>query len=139
MRAFFFYGTLIDEAVLAAVIGRKPPPSRPATLTGFRRVYRAGATFPVLKPADAAACIEGRLVERLTPADVRRLREFEGADYAVRTHTVVAAAGDRVSAEVFVPKPAVPATDTEWSFEDWYRRHRPAYLRRIKGVRSTPA
>jgi len=49
-RRFFFYGTLMDPSVRRAVLGRPVERSRlqRAVLPGFRRVFRRGATYPVL-------------------------------------------------------------------------------------------
>ncbi len=58
MACYFFYGTLMDAAVRAAVLGRLLPKTaiRAAELAGWRRVYRSGATFPVsCRPPDHAS------------------------------------------------------------------------------------
>lgn len=122
---FFFYGTLMDPDVLAAVIGRKMLPGRmkPATLAGWRRVGLKGTPYPVIVPGVAADTVAGIVVAGLTAADVRNLKRFEGAAYGIETVTVAADDGT-VSASAFVPLKGVAATDTEWDFETWRRRHK---------------
>ena len=123
---YFFYGTLMDRTVLAAVLGRSLPPaaSRPASLDGYRRVFRAGASYPVLVPA-AGEVVAGIVVDGLGQGDRRRLEAFEGSDYVSRempvrlgrgghrgglgVHAEAAAAGDGDALEPGRLAPAVPA------------------------------
>jgi gamma-glutamylcyclotransferase (GGCT)/AIG2-like uncharacterized protein YtfP len=127
---YFFYGTLMDPAVLAAVIGRRgPPPLRQAaSLDGYRRVYRACAWYPIIVPADGER-VEGIVVTGLRQDDARRLDAFEGDEYVVRALPVDTTRGGRVVARVFMARADVPtATARPWSLEDWRRRYRRDYL-----------
>lgn len=127
---YFFYGTLMDPAVLAAVIDRRPAgPRRCASIEGYRRVYRAGAAYPVLIPA-AGERVSGLLVEGLNERDRRRLDAFEGGDYIAREVPVRTDRGE-VRARMFVPRPGVPATAVPWSLDEWRRRYRRVYLERV--------
>lgn len=123
---FFFYGTLMDPDVLAAVIGRRVLPGRmkPATLAGWRRVGLKGTPYPVIVPGAAADVVAGILVTGLTAADVRNLERFEGAAYGIETMSVTLGGGGSTSASVFMPAKGVAATDKEWDFETWRRRHK---------------
>lgn len=129
---FFFYGTLMDRTVLAAVLGRSLPPaaSRPASLEGYRRVFRAGASYPVLVPA-AGEVVAGIVVDKLGQGDRRRLEAFEGSDYVSREMPVRLGRGGHVAARVFLPRPELPVTAVPWSPTDWRRRYRRQYLQRI--------
>jgi gamma-glutamylcyclotransferase (GGCT)/AIG2-like uncharacterized protein YtfP len=129
---YFFYGTLMDRTVLAAVLDRNPPPaaSRPASLDGYRRVFRAGASYPVLVPA-AGEVVAGIVVDGLGQGDRRRLEAFEGSDYVSREMRVRLGRGGVVAAWVFMPRPRLPVTTTPWSPADWRRRYRRQYLQRI--------
>ncbi len=131
MMRYFFYGTLMDRLVLAAVIGRLPPkPGRAAILDGYLRVFRQGRSYPVLVPA-AEESVAGLLVEGLGEGDARRLDAFEGSDYLLREMPVRLARGRHVPALMFMPRPWVPASPRTWSPEDWRRRYRRQYLQRI--------
>lgn len=123
---FFFYGTLMDPDVLAAAIGRRvrPARARPATLSGWRRVGLKGTPYPVVVPGAATDRVEGLLVTGLTAADVRRLERYEGAAYGIETVSVNASGGETMSANVFVPKKGVAATDAAWDLETWRRRRK---------------
>lgn len=81
---FFFYGTLIDEAVRRAVLGRHAPLRvEPARLGGWRRVAVPGKAYPVVL-AEPQASVDGVLARGLTAAARRRLEGYEDADlYAV--------------------------------------------------------
>lgn len=122
---FFFYGTLMDPDVLAAVIGRRVLPARvkPATLAGRRRVGLKGTPYPVIVPGATTDTVAGIVVAGLTAADVQNLQRFEGTAYGIETVTVATDDG-ALAASAFVPLKGVAATDTEWDFETWRRRHK---------------
>lgn len=128
---YFFYGTLMDRAVLAAVLGRAPPgPSQPGSLDGYRRVFRAGASYPVLVPA-AGESVAGIVMGGLGEGDARRLEVFEGSDYTLRELPVRLGRGRSIDALVFIPRTGVPASSTAWSPEEWRRRHRRRYVQHV--------
>lgn len=130
---YFFYGTLMDTEVLGAVIGRRIPAAlrRNAVLHGYRRVYRAGAWYPILV-ADTDNRVEGVLVSALTPADAARLIAFEGNEYDLAEVPVTSARGDVTLAHVFLPVPGVPGSSREWTFQEWRQKHRTEYVRRTR-------
>jgi hypothetical protein len=132
---FFFYGTLIDPEVLEAVL-RRPVgrmQRRTAVVEGYRCVYRRGACYPVLVP-DATAQAAGIFVSALTTRDVAFLKLYEGPDYDIR-EVPVRLSGCRarlVRANVFVPGPECEASSEAWTLEDWRRRFRQAFIRRVR-------
>ncbi len=97
----FVYGTLLEPAVLRAVLGRLPP-RRPAALPGFRRCRLRGTPWPGLVAA-AGTVTEGLLLEHLRPGDWRRLDRYEGPDYVRRTLVVHPHRGRPVAAQVYLP------------------------------------
>lgn len=129
---FFFYGTLLDDAVFAAVVGRPLPPCVPATLAGYRRVYRAGASYPILRPAGNNSRVDGNIVDGLGITDVRRLRRFEGDEYVIRQLAVTDSRGALQESGVFLPKRGVPASDREWTLDAWRRDDRATFLKRLR-------
>lgn len=129
---YFFYGTLMDRTVLAAVLGRLPSgPPRPASLDGYRRVFRAGASYPVLVPV-AGETVEGVVVDGLGERDAQRLEVFESSDYTLRVMPVRLSHGRSVAARVFMAKATAKASSQAWSLEDWRRRYRRQYLQRVR-------
>ncbi len=130
---YFFYGTLMDNAVLEMVIGRRVARSvrRPAMVSGYRRVYRENAWFPVLVP-DADGRVEGALVSGITSADAACLLAFEGDEYELAEIEVTLVGGSVACARVFLPVSGVPHSSREWTLEDWRRKHRREYLRRTR-------
>lgn len=104
---FFFYGTLIDPEMLGAVLRRPVHPARRrnAVLRGYRRVYREGASYPILV-ADAASDVEGVVVSALTAPDVALLTAYEGAEYEIRELPVRMSRDGLVLAKVFLPRAA---------------------------------
>lgn len=138
---YFFYGTLMDPAVLRAVLGRSPgrEASQAASLDGYRRVYRRGAWYPVLVEA-AGEKVDGILMGGLGREDAQRLEAFEGEDYAlavlaVRTGHREGVAARVFMARVFMARAGVPATAEPWSLADWRRRHRRLYVERVVSTR----
>src|SRR5690606_34715685 len=75
---YFFYGSLADPDVLAAVLGRARVRAVPATLDGWRRWRVAGETYPLIAPAPGER-VDGVAVE-VTHAEARRLAWYEGED-----------------------------------------------------------
>src|SRR5690606_32610492 len=106
---FFFYGTLLDDDVRAAVLGRTAPACAPvpAVLAGFRRVPVSGRSFPALI-ADPRGRVDGALLAGLDAAAAARLSYFEGPEYDPLLRPVVDAAGVSRDAWVFVPAPRQP-------------------------------
>jgi hypothetical protein len=142
VAAYFFYGTLMDRDVLTAVIGRVPPAHRwrPARLAGYRRVYRALASYPILVEAPGQA-VDGILADGLGRREAAKLDAFEGDEYRLIERTVMTDGGVPIVAHLFLPVAGVPATGVEWALADWRRRHKREFLRRMRmpgGRRSAP-
>lgn len=131
----FFFGTLMDEDVLAAVLGRPAAPQtlEPARLSGWRRLTIAGRTYPMLIP-HATGTVEGLLAHGLDERDRSRLDFYEGPEYRVGLLPVRAADGDEVSAEVYLGLNDVVASRNEWRLGTWRLRHKRAALARIRAL-----
>ena len=131
---FFFYGTLLDDEVFALVTGRSldPPERCRATIDGYCRVFREGASYPILI-ATASGRVDGALVSGLGPKETERLKTFEGNEYdlvqlIVRRHT-----GRPVAAHVFMAKTWVTGSTDPWDLAHWRHRHKRRYLARLRG------
>jgi len=134
-RDLFFYGTLMDADVLAAVLGAPRVDARrlvPATLAGYRRFRLVGRSYPSLVPADADARVDGLLFKRCTPGEWARLAAYEDREYQVRTVTVETPAGPR-RAKAFLGGPAHRRLDAgrDWHFARWLQRDKAGYLQRL--------
>jgi hypothetical protein len=138
---FFFYGTLIDPEILQAVLQRSVDPirRRKAVLKGYRRVYRRGASYPVIL-ADTTAQVEGIVVSALTTRDIMLLTMYEGQEYEIRELPVSCLGTGLIPARVFLPGPGCEASSESWTPEDWNKRFRPAFIRSItRHRRASPA
>jgi hypothetical protein len=133
---FFFYGTLIEPEILHAVLRRPVAPAhrRNAVLRGYRRVFRQGASYPVVV-ADPASDVEGIVVSPLTTPDVALLTAYEGPEYEIRELTVKLSGDGFVGAKVFMPRAACEASRTPWTLEEWRRRYQSTFIRRLLGHR----
>lgn len=131
----FFFGTLMDEDVLSAVLGHPVAAElmEPARLTGWRRTNMAGRTYPMLRPHSTGA-VEGLLVHGLDERDRRRLDHYEGPEYRVGCLMVRRRGGSEVMAESYLCPPGVAGSREEWRLETWRMRHKRAALTRIRAL-----
>jgi hypothetical protein len=130
---FFFYGSLLDPDVTALVLGRRLPPTAwlPAILPGHARRRIREGTYPIAV-RDPRASILGAIVGGLSARDVARLSAYEGPRYRVAALKVrVGGAMARVA--VFAPlEERFQQTAGAWQLEEWQRRHKRAFLARIR-------
>ncbi len=136
---YFFYGTLLDDIVRREILRREVPRTQMhrAVLRGFCRVYRTGATYPVLIP-EAAGQVEGLLVCGLTVRDAARLAAYEGPEYGLVITMVRTEAGALADARTFLPRRPGVGSSEEWRLEDWQRRFGAPYRARIARHRQAP-
>ena len=131
----FFFGTLMHDEVLEAVLDRQVATheTRPATLAGFRRERAAQASYPVLVE-DPAASVTGRLLERASRRCIWRINHFEDDEYRARRLTVLSH-GSRIEAWVFLPLDHVATmrpSGEPWHLDSWAAAHLDGYRRAIK-------
>ena len=132
----FFFGTLMHDAVLEAVLDRPVAAheTTAAVLRGYRRERALAASYPVLV-ADARATVEGRLLHRPTRRCILRINHFEDDEYRACRLTVLAA-GNPVAAWVFLPLDRVPMmrpSGEPWHLDHWAGQHLDAYQDAIDG------
>lgn len=130
--AVFVYGTLMDTEVLALALGRQPDGlgQEAASIAGYARRRVQGQRYPMLI-ARSAGKVDGVLIDGLAPADINRLRAFEGRGYLLGPCRVITRTGRR-AAWVFLPDPhsPVPLRDsgTGWDLGRWRERDKPGFL-----------
>jgi hypothetical protein len=99
---YFFYGSLLDPATRARVLGRGLA-LEPARLEGWRRFRRRRLPWPMIRPC-RGHCVAGALTPPLGASARQRLREYEGELYrARRVHVRRHHDSRRLPAAVFVP------------------------------------
>lgn len=118
---FFFYGTLCDDDVRAAVIGRAIAVA-PAVLADHEAVPVERGRFPILlfqRGLEAA----GVLCAGVTVSEAARLGffEHEGRDYAARELSTRDEAGAAQRAWVFVQTAALRRGPGRWDLAEWQR------------------
>tara|TARA_R110000787_G_scaffold82815_4_gene178858 strand:- start:356 stop:766 length:411 start_codon:yes stop_codon:yes gene_type:complete len=130
---FFFYGTLIDDEVRAAVLPGSAAGLTPvsARLPGWRRVCIRGRAYPAVVPRSAAAT-DGILLRGLPPPLFDRLVDYEGAEYDLRDCLVETPDG-AVTARVFAAARNCRVTALEWDFERWRRRDKRRVMAALRG------
>ncbi len=120
MRQLFFYGTLRDLGLLAAVLGRPVTPGdiRAARLPDFEVCAVKDQDFPFARPAKGAES-PGILVRNLTETEIERLNYYEGAYlYGLSPHPV-RVDGATETAEVYISDHSGWIPDGLWSLERW--------------------
>ncbi len=125
---YFFFGTLMDEDVLALVLGRIPPDlrSEPARLDGYRRLRVKGESYPTLRPA-ADARVDGLLVRDLSQREVNRVAFYEGEEYRLLNLPVTRPDGVSEPALIFAADHGLE-TDGEWDLARWRETEKPGLL-----------
>lgn len=127
---FFFFGTLMDSDVLAAVIERNVPEKfkHTAILNGWRRVSALDVPYPIIVD-DPNSKVVGQFVEGLTYHDAINLMMYEGGDYGMVEKTVEVNGMDK-KAFVFVPsdKSTLIPLDKEWSLDNWQKEIKPYFF-----------
>lgn len=128
---YFFYGTLIDPEIRAAVLGGTAEDLLTIvdTLRGWRAVLVSGKTYPVIVPS-ARDEVRGVRVAIAAPSARRRLSHFEGPEY--RVATLILGSGEE--AEVFVGSKLSRPGAQRWNFQPWERRHKARFLARIRSA-----
>jgi hypothetical protein len=130
---FFFYGTLLDLDVTALVLGRRLPPAAytPAVLPGHARRRIKGGTYPIAV-RDPKSEVMGAVVGGLSARDAARLSAYEGPRYRVAP-LKVKIAGALTVVSVFAPlEERFQPTGGSWELAPWQRRHKRAFIARIK-------
>lgn len=124
MRRLFFYGTLRDRDVLAAVLGHglESLDIREAVLPGFEVCAVAGQDFPFGRWR-AGADAPGLLVSGLSGDDVARLDYYEGAYLYELQPARVLADGAPYEAEVFASDHEGWTPAGPWDLADWMARN----------------
>ena len=112
----FVYGTLLDDELRRAVIGRGRVQLMPARLQRHRRVHLAGTPYPTLRP-DSESAVDGVLLTRIGGQAVARLSAYEGPAYRLRRSYVETGAGT-VSTHVYTAALS-RASREDWSFTRW--------------------
>jgi gamma-glutamylcyclotransferase (GGCT)/AIG2-like uncharacterized protein YtfP len=126
----FAYGTLRDSDVLAAVLGRQPAVEGAGRLAGHVALAVVGDSYPILVPR-AGAWAAGTILAGLAPADWRALDRYEGTGYRRLAVRIVTTDGT-VMAEAYFPAKGLKPGALAWDLDDWTRRHKPAFLRRLR-------
>ena len=134
---FFFYGILLDNDIYTGVTGRSVAPydRRPAIVDGYRRVFRQGASYPILIAA-AGDRVEGSLVSKVGQQEIERLKAFEGHEYDLVQLSVHVLHRGPVRAHVFMAKSSVAGSENVWSLSVWRQRYKKRDLARLRAVPS---
>src|SRR5215510_7295018 len=98
--ALFVYGSLLDEARLEALTGRRFP-RRPARLEGYERIAPPG-DYPYIVARPGAA-VDGVLIEDVDDDSLRGLDRYEDEGRLYARQPVEVVAGDvRIACETYV-------------------------------------
>lgn len=124
----FFYGTLRDPDILAAVLGRTIPADDLITAVAhsYVAVYVPGRVYPALVSRPGATA-RGLLLQHATAKDRAALDAYEGDEYG-RVVLKVDRDGTDILANAYLPLLTIPADSPPWSLEHWIEHHKPLVL-----------
>jgi hypothetical protein len=100
---------------------------------GYRRVYRAGASYPILV-ARGGGRVDGLLVSGLAPREAASLQVFEGDEYELFRLPVITG-GAPAAAWAFMARPWVPVSNKEWTLAAWQRKHKRVFFAGLRRTR----
>jgi gamma-glutamylcyclotransferase (GGCT)/AIG2-like uncharacterized protein YtfP len=123
MLSFFFYGTLMDPDLRAAVLGGPSPFVHPGSLSDYRRAPIASQDYPGIAPSPGHV-VEGLLVQNLTPEMAARASLYEGDQYEARLLSVQTEDGTEHSAWTYVSLPGLRLAAGDWCLDTWQRRRK---------------
>lgn len=129
MADYFFYGTLLDDDVVRAVLGRSLESLKPiaARLDGYSRRCVEGATYPAAIPMEDDF-IDGIIARDLTEREEAILAAYEGEEYGLTRVQVTDRNQNIIDANVFVPGESIRPSNKHWDFDDWVRDHKETFL-----------
>lgn len=136
---FFFYGTLMDHSVRAAVLqhGCEALRLEPASLPNYRRVRASSGDFPVLVKSSGGR-VDGQLVTGLKASHLLRIAHFEGEEYQPVRWAVHDRRGRLCDAWLFLPRHSRYATARAWDFACWQRQGRRRLLTLLDSYMTEP-
>ncbi|KAI8074039.1 Butirosin biosynthesis, BtrG-like protein [Gongronella butleri] len=145
-EAAFFYGTLMSHVVIGDVLCGKHAPAAlksqklnnltllPATLHRAKRFAVKHASYPgVLPTDDDNDQVLGLVCTGLTPADVRRLDDYEGDEYERKAAQVTVKQGDDNDAKIvncqvyYWIAGKQHLLEDDWDFNMWKENILPTY------------
>ena len=135
METFFMFGSLMDIDILSAVLGRDVPTGtlKAARAMDFKRLRISGVSYPALV-AHPGSVADGVLVDELTPRDVARLADYEGANYDVASLRAIRLDGRNVDAKYWRWIGKRKLVDEPWDFDEWRRTAKSKMLGAAKAV-----
>lgn len=130
VSAVFTYGSLLNQRVVRAVLGRVPV-RKDATLRGYTRHSIKGKCYPaIVANGSSDAVVHGKILLDVTPEELAKLDRFEDPEYERASEMVsVPEDGDKlVSSRVWVRSEANQADlEGSWDYDkfvredlDWY-------------------
>jgi hypothetical protein len=119
---FFFYGTLMDRDLRAALLGRRAERLRvtPGVLLNYRRLAARTGDYPVLVP-ELRGRVSGVFVEGLDPHALLWISHFEGPLYLPGRVTAFDLQRRPIAPWSFLPTRRDVASPRPWDFRRWQR------------------
>jgi gamma-glutamylcyclotransferase (GGCT)/AIG2-like uncharacterized protein YtfP len=132
MRNLFVYGSLMYEPVWRRIVTGDFR-SKPALLTGYRRLRVANADYPAI--IQGAGTVQGLVWLEVDGENLRRLDEFEGEPYARVSGVVVGDDGVEIAADYYEIRDAHRGIleNVEWDPREFERAGLARFLDRYSG------
>lgn len=129
----FVYGTLRDDDVFTAVVGRPLAmyQPRPAHAPGYEARLVRGEVYPGLAIALGGKA-PGLVLQGLDRGSLTRLDRFEADGYRRQALDVQVETG-LMAAEAYLPVDPTGLSDALWTLEEWRRTGKAQFLRGFPG------
>ena len=141
-KILFFYGTLRDHEVRAAVIGERAKQLNlvDGYLIGYRLYRVKNTNYPlIVRDKSSSNKISGLVAIGLDKQIIRKLDMFEGKNFSRAEVSVFRNIdNEEIMADIYVPKKTLQYTE-EWTYENWHKHQRNFFFHddfKKRGVRS---
>ena len=128
----FAYGTLLNDEVTEAVLGRAPH-GKKGTLIKHRRLAIKGKVYPAMVPSTSASDIVSGKVYSVSPDELKILDAFEDRRYERAEVEVAMPVGERVRARAYVRSQNDDSDlESDWDYKRFLRDHLTWYVHKCR-------
>ncbi|GJM97516.1 hypothetical protein PR202_ga14448 [Eleusine coracana subsp. coracana] len=124
----FVYGSLMEEAVVRAILKRVPP-AAPAILPNYHRFSIKERIYPAILPVENKK-VAGKVLTGVTDDELQILDAFEDVEYTrTRVEVSLTDSSETMLADTYVWSDAEdPNLYGKWDFEEWKKLHMKDFL-----------
>ena len=128
MLNLFIYGTLLHEPIRKSLTSYDYP-GEYGRLQGYAAKKVKGQSYPGLTAAPGA-CTRGMILFNVTPEDMQRLKDFEGAEYVLAQVKILRSNNEAIDCQAFLFHPGLLSrlSDEDWDFREFLNKDMEDFL-----------